>query len=160
MVDNVPATDADQQEQGTIVVSRAPDGGRDQFRRYKVFIDDTQVGLIGRGRTLRFDLPVGPHRLQLKIAWCSSPTLTAMVEPGEPTSFRCAPGGEPSEALSAVTVGAADYIALQRTDEPMEALRVPRDGTPRFQLATALGFLMRLPRPHRGLDLALGRRGA
>lgn len=141
MVDNVPSADADRQKQGTLVVSRAPDGGRDQFRRYKVFIDDTQVGLIGRGQTLRLDLPVGPHRLQLRIAWCSSPTLTAMVEPGETTYFRCAPGGEPAEALSAVTVGAADYIALQQTDGPMEATRAPRNGTTRFQLATALGFL-------------------
>ncbi|WP_405995029.1 hypothetical protein [Streptomyces sp. NBC_00986] len=138
---NVPSAEADRQKQGTIVVSRAPDGGRDQFRRYKVFVDDAQVGLIGRGQTVRLDLPAGPHRLQLRIAWCTSPTLTAMVEPGEATSFRCAPGGEPSEALSAVTVGTADYIALQQTDEPMEAARVPRNGTTRFRLATALGFL-------------------
>ena len=141
VVENAPSVDADRQEQRTIVVSRAPDGGRDQFRRYKVFVDDTQVGLIGRAQTLRFDLPAGPHRLRLKIAWCSSPTLTAMVEPGESTSFRCAPGGEPSEALSAVTVGAADYIALQQTDEPMEAARALRYATNRFRLATALGFL-------------------
>ncbi|MFI5882482.1 hypothetical protein [Streptomyces sp. NPDC051554] len=140
-MDNVPSADADRQKQGTIVVSRAPDGGRDQFRRYKVFIDDTQIGLIGRGQTLRFDLPAGPHRLQLRIAWCSSPTLAAMVEPGEVTSFRCAPGGEPAEALSAVTEGAADYIALQQTDEPMEAPRAVRNGTTRFRLATSLGFL-------------------
>ena len=141
MVDNVSSTEADRQQQGTLVVSRARDGYRDRFRRYKVFIDDAQVGLIGRGQTLRFDLPAGPHRLQLRIAWCSSPTLTATVEAGETTSFRCAPGGDPSEALDAVTVGAADYIALQQTDEPMEAPRAPRNGTTRFRLATALGFL-------------------
>ena len=141
MVDNVPSAEAYRQKQGTIVVSRAPDGGRDQFRRYKVFVDDTQVGLIGRGQTLRFDLPAGPHRLQLRIAWCASPTLTATVEPGEATSFRCAPGGELSDALNAVTVGSADYIALKQTDEPMEAAGVPRNGMTRFRLAPALGFL-------------------
>ena len=101
-----------------------------------MFIDDTQVGLVRRGQTVRFDLPAGPHRLRLRIAWCSSPTLTAMVEPGEATSFRCAPGGEPSEALNAVTVGTADYIALQQTDEQMdeqmEATRAPRNGMTRF----------------------------
>ncbi len=134
MVDNVQSAEADRQEQGTLVVSRAPDGGRDRFRRYKVFVDDTQVGLIGRGQTVRFDLPAGPHRLQLRIAWCSSPTLTAMVEPGEATSFRCAPGGDPSEALDAVTVGAADYIALQQTDEPIEAAETPRNGRTRFRI--------------------------
>ena len=139
MVDNVQSAEADRQEQGTLVVSRAPDGGRDRFRRYKVFVDDTQVGLIGRGQTLRFDLPTGPHRLQLRIAWCSSPTLTAMVEPGQATSFRCAPGGEPSEALNAVTVGAADYIALQQTDEPMEAAEAPRNGRTRFRIALRIG---------------------
>ena len=139
MVDNVQSAEADRQKQGTLVVSRAPDGGRDRFRRYKVFVDDTQVGLIGRGQTLRFDLPTGPHRLQLRIAWCSSPTLTAMVEPGQATSFRCAPGGDPSEALNAVTVGAADYIALQQTDEPMEAAEAPRNGRTRFRIALRIG---------------------
>jgi hypothetical protein len=64
-----------------------------------------------------------------------------MVEPGEATSFRCAPGGELSDALNAVTVGAADYIALQQTDEPMETAGAPRNGRNRFCLAPALGFL-------------------
>lgn len=40
-----------------------------------------------------------------------------------------------------MTVGAADYIALQQTDEPVEAARAPRYATTRFRLATTLGFL-------------------
>ncbi|MFE2425847.1 hypothetical protein ACFXJ5_03645 [Streptomyces sp. NPDC059373] len=129
-----------QEKHGTIVLSRAQDGYRDLLRRYAVLIDDTQVGWIARGQTLRFDVPAGPHRLQLKISWCSSAPLTAMVEAGETTSFLCAPGGEASETLTSVTAGAGDYIALRPTPEPIAVVKTALDGGTRFRLATALGF--------------------
>ncbi|TDT95976.1 hypothetical protein EDD99_7818 [Streptomyces sp. 846.5] len=122
------------------MLSRAKGGYRDVFRRYRVIIDDTQVGLIGRGQTLRFDVPAGAHQLQLKIDWCSSAPLTAVVEAGEAVCFVCAPGDEMSEALNSVTAAKNDYIILQPTTEPPDVVSTPQSRAARFRLATAFGF--------------------
>lgn len=132
---------AAQVRHGAIVLSRAPDGYRDALRRYTVLIDDIQVGRIGRGRTLRFDVPAGVHRLQLKISWCSSAPLVVPVEAGGTASFLCAPGGEPSEGLTSVTSGAGDYITLTPTAEPTAMVRTPPDRGTRFRPVTAYGVL-------------------
>lgn len=100
--------------QGAVVLSRVQEGYRDALRRYAVLIDDTQVGSIGRGQTLRFEVPSGTHQLQLKIAWCSSQPLTAIVEPGKTVCFTCSPGGDASEGLVAVGADRGDYIACSR----------------------------------------------
>ncbi|MFB7338220.1 hypothetical protein ACFC00_42515 [Streptomyces adustus] len=52
---------------GTVVLSRAQSSYRDALRGYAVLIDDTQVGSIRRGQTLRFEMSPGEHQLQLKI---------------------------------------------------------------------------------------------
>ena len=101
--------------QGTIVLSRARGGYRDMFRPYLVLIDDIEIGRIKRGQTLRFDVPAGAHRLQLKIDWCTSAPLIAEVEAGQAISFVCAPGGSPVGAIAAVTAGADEYISLRHT---------------------------------------------
>ena len=125
---------------GTIVLSRARGGYRDVLRRYAVLVDDTKVGRIGRGETLRLDVPAGAHRLQLKIDWCSSAPLTAVVEGGEAVGFACAPGGEASEALNSVTAGRNAYIILEPATESPVAASVPPSRAARFRLATAFGF--------------------
>ncbi|MEV0906723.1 hypothetical protein [Streptomyces hokutonensis] len=103
---------------GTVVLSRVRGGYRDMLRGYDILIDDTRVGSIRRGRTVRFQVPPGEHRLQLKIAWCSSRPLTVLVEEGGTVGFMCAPGGDASDALAAVTVDKDDYISLRQTSWP------------------------------------------
>ncbi|MBK3563912.1 MULTISPECIES: hypothetical protein [unclassified Streptomyces] len=100
---------------GTVVLSRERGGYRDMLRGYDVLIDDTRVGSIRRGKTVRFEVPPGEHRLQLKIAWCSSRPLTVQVVEGGTVSFVCAPGGGASEGITAVTVNKDDYITLRQT---------------------------------------------
>jgi len=106
-------------ECGTIQLSRVQGGYRDMLRRYTVLVDDAPAGRIGRGQTLRLDVPPGAHRLQLKISWCTSPSLTAEVESGKSVYFTCSPGGDASDALAAVTVNAGSYIALWQTPDPV-----------------------------------------
>ncbi|MFI6402058.1 hypothetical protein [Streptomyces sp. NPDC050548] len=100
---------------GTLVLSRERGGCRDMLRGYDVLIDDTRVGSIRRGKTVRFEVPPGEHRLQLKIAWCSSRPRTVLVEEGGTVNFMCAPGGDASEGIAAITVDKDDYITLQQT---------------------------------------------
>ncbi|NUS17838.1 MAG: hypothetical protein HOY69_41665 [Streptomyces sp.] len=126
---------------GTVVLSRAHGGYRDALRSYAVLIDDTHVGSIRRGQTLRFQVPPGAHQLQLKIAWCTSQPLNALVEEGQTACFVCSPGGDASEALDAVTANAGDYISLQRTSEPLVTAKTPMDRDTRLLVDTAFGFL-------------------
>lgn len=125
---------------GVVVLSRIPDGYRDAFCRYAVLVDDVRVGGIRRGERLRFEVPPGEHRLQLRIDWCSSPPVTVLVEPGETVDFVCSPGGDASEGL-AVGAGRDRYITLRRTSEPAVLDKSPVDRGTRLLLGAALGFL-------------------
>ncbi|MER6291155.1 hypothetical protein [Streptomyces sviceus] len=126
---------------GIIVLSRLRGSYRDALRRYAVLLDDAQVGSIGRGQTLRFEVPSGAHQLQLKIDWCSSQPLTALVEPGKTVCFICSPGGDASEGLTAVSANRGDYITLQQTPEPVVIAKTPLDRGTRLLVGAAIGFL-------------------
>jgi len=59
----------------TIEVTRGHARRRDRLRNYKVLIDGTMRGTIRDDDTKRFDVASGPHRVQLKLDWTSSPKL-------------------------------------------------------------------------------------
>ncbi|WP_316783201.1 aldo-keto reductase family protein [Streptomyces sasae] len=124
---------------GTVVLSRVRGSCRDALRGYAVLIDDTQVGSIGRGQTLRFEVSPGAHRLQLKIAWCTSRPLTASVEEGRTAWFICSPGDDASEGLDAVGANREDYITLQQTSGPIVMAKTSMDRGTRLLVATAFG---------------------
>ncbi|MFC1442704.1 hypothetical protein ABUW04_31070 [Streptacidiphilus sp. N1-10] len=125
---------------GSIVLSRDRGGYRDVLRRYAVLVDGVQVGLIGRGQTLRLAVAAGEHRLQLKIDWCSSVPLTAVVEAGEDVCFVCAPGGGAAEAVGAVTAGMDAYITLRQAKDVPAVVSAPLSWAARFRLGAAFGF--------------------
>jgi hypothetical protein len=127
-------------DQGTIELTRAQDGYQDFLRSYTVLIDEVPVGKVRRGQTLHLKVPAGTHHLRLAIAWCSSPSMTADVHAGTATYFVCAPGNQPS-AITAVTAGANDYIALWRTPEAAAIPgRTHTDTLARFRLSIAFAF--------------------
>ncbi|NEA64650.1 hypothetical protein [Streptomyces sp. SID12488] len=105
-----------------------------------VLIDDTEVGRVGRGQTLHLDVPSGAHQVQLKVDWCSSEPLVAVVEPGETVFFACCPGGAASDGLRAVIDNKDDYITLRQTPEPIVMAKSPLDRRTRFLLGAAFGF--------------------
>lgn len=121
------------------MLSRVRRSYRDALRDYAVLIDDTQVGSIGRGQTLRFEASPGAHRLQLKIGTCTSRPLTASVEEGRTAWFTCSPGGDASEGLDAVLANREDYITLQQTSGPIVMAKTATDRGTRLTAATAFG---------------------
>ncbi|MFF2996985.1 hypothetical protein ACFVTC_20880 [Streptomyces sp. NPDC057950] len=126
--------------QGTIELTRVQDGYQDFLRSYTVLIDEVPVGKVRRGQTVHLKVPAGTRQLRLTIAWCSSLSVTAEFDAGKLISFTCAPGSQPS-AITAVTAGANDYIAVWRTPE---AAAIPArnriDALTRFRLGIAFAF--------------------
>lgn len=136
-----PSAEAARLGHGTVVLSRVQGSYRDALRGYAVLLDGARVGSIRRGQTLRFAVPSGAHQLQLKIDWCASRPLTALVEPGRTVCFVCSPGGDASEGLAAVGARRGDYITLQQTQEPLVMAKTPLDRGTRLLVGAAIGFL-------------------
>ena len=69
----------------------------DPFRRYRVFVDDEQVGDIRRRETKTYEVEPGPHQLHLELAWAlfqpsdvrRSKAAFADVAAGEEMKFTC-----------------------------------------------------------------------
>jgi hypothetical protein len=106
-------------DSGTLVLTRAETGLRDQHRSYKVLIDGAEAGKIKRAETLRFPLSEGRHTLQLKIDWCTSRTWPFVVRNGQTAAFGCAPS-DAVGSIDQVRDGASRYITLRPLADPAD----------------------------------------
>jgi len=70
-------------------IARHETWSRDLLRSYQVFIDGARVGGIRRRQTRVFPLPVGEHRLHLKIDWYATRDEAFTVRPGETVDYWC-----------------------------------------------------------------------
>lgn len=124
---------------GTIVLSRVPGGERDLLRRYDVRIDGIRIDGIRQGRTMRFEVPAGLHRLDLRIDWAGSRTLDVLVEPGGTASFACAPNS--NWGRTNPSVGRLPYIDLWPEPEPPAPDAGPLGWITRLMVGAALTAL-------------------
>ena len=98
---------------GAIRVTRAPGGRRDLLRAYTVMIDGRAVGKVRRGGTGDFAVPVGEHRLRMKIDWTGSTELSVSVQDGVTAEFSCAPSGGIFDGLRKMVADRDSYIDLR-----------------------------------------------
>ncbi len=103
-------------EDATIVISRKRGGWRDKARSYVVMVDGNPISKIKHGQRVELPVPPGRHELLLKIAWCSSQSLTFDAQPGTVIEFFCEPGGPASAGLQDVLGDTGHYITLTRVD--------------------------------------------
>ncbi len=91
-------------DRSTISVYRAEDDHYGQLRRYRVFVDGESVAELRRGEVCQQEVAPGRHTVQVRISWCSSPSVVVQVVPGERTSMICraVPGVE-SDPLAVFT---------------------------------------------------------
>lgn len=54
-----------------------------KLRDYKVYVDDTKIGMVGDGETRAFKLEAGTHKLTSKIDWCRSKTIEFEIKENE-----------------------------------------------------------------------------
>jgi len=62
------------------------------LRRYKVYVDDVEVGSLKRGERARLPIGTGTHVVQVGIDWKLSREFTIDGEGDETFRFRCGPG--------------------------------------------------------------------
>lgn len=86
-----------------ISVLRDDEDSYARLRRYDVFLDGSRVGRLRRGERCLTQVSGGPHTLQVKISWCSSPMLSLLLADGERKAFVCrARPGAASDPVGAV----------------------------------------------------------
>ena len=98
-----------------VEVKRDANLWRDRIRDYRIFIDGTEAGRVGRGSTWKLAVPPGPHRMRLAIAWCRSRDADFDVQPGETARFRCGVSAGSWRVLYDITIGWSRYISLRRS---------------------------------------------
>lgn len=59
-----------------------------RWRRFSIYIDGKQIGLIGNGETREFNIPPGQHSVYSKIDWCSSQALSFSIKENEVLAFK------------------------------------------------------------------------
>ena len=71
-----------------ITISR-DSGYADRIRSYKVAVDGAEIGTIGNGESKTFSIQPGPHKLVLKIDWCSTNTVSFDLPSEGSVNFEC-----------------------------------------------------------------------
>lgn len=64
-------------------------GYGDLARKYKVMLDDKQIGEIKDGESKYFQVEEGEHTLYLKIDWCKSNKVNLNVSKDEEVELEC-----------------------------------------------------------------------
>ena len=61
----------------------------DGLRAYRIVVNGQEVARVSPGQSVDIPVRPGTHSVVAKIDWCSSPTLTCSVKPGEVAHFEC-----------------------------------------------------------------------
>lgn len=77
------------QQEGEILVLRDTADSYAQLRRYKVYLDGRRTGTLRRGEHRALAVPAGPHTVQVRISWCTSPAFRVEVAPGDRLRLIC-----------------------------------------------------------------------
>lgn len=94
-------------------------------RRFKVFVDDVNVGVVGNGQTKHFELSPGRHILYVALDLYRSKPCVVNVQLGEAIQLVCGLKGGLSGALSAFT-SPHDYLQLEPDAATPQSISQPQ----------------------------------
>jgi hypothetical protein len=86
---------------------------QDRVRKYQILVDGKTVGALARGAEMAIPLPPGPHTVQMKIDWCSSPKLQVDCSAGQAVVLECGPNANPLVAMLYITLWKNKYLWLR-----------------------------------------------
>jgi hypothetical protein len=84
----------------------------DMLRAYEIFVDGSPRGTIRQKQSVDIEVEPGRHRVQLRIAWCSSPELE--VDAAGEVRLRCRSNVKPFRMVHALQFQKDDWIRLWR----------------------------------------------
>jgi len=89
---------------------------QDRMRKYKVFLDDTQVGEIKQDETLKLEVEPGEHTLHLTIDWVGSNKLLFNTHSEQEIYLKCGnnTGAKFWKMMLASTVARNSYLYVKR----------------------------------------------
>jgi hypothetical protein len=98
------------------IVLRRDSGYADRLRKYRVILDDLEIGRIGNGDEKRFDITPGEHRLMIKVDWGRSGVVRFIAVEGQMLEFECGSNLRGANLLFAIyyaTFGFRNYLWLR-----------------------------------------------
>ena len=102
-------------EVGRLTVERVRRGWQEVglARSYRVMLDGTVVGRVGRRTPLTVELAPGHHELHLRIDWMRSRSVQFDAGDGEEVRVRCWPNTNALTRLSSAVLRPGDHIAVE-----------------------------------------------
>ena len=90
---------------------REPVAWMDRLRAYTLMVDGVARSAVKNGETIEVELAPGPHRVQMKIDWATSPEM--LVDGGGDVALRCRANANPFLGLLYITIWRGNYIRLE-----------------------------------------------
>lgn len=88
---------------GRLVIDRPRGVWRDISRRYKIVVDDEEVGTVARGSQLVVGLQPGSHRVQARLDWTGSPVVDVTIRSGDDCHLTVSPAGNALQAYQGLS---------------------------------------------------------
>ena len=92
---------------------------QDRMRKYKVFLDNTQIGEIKQDETVKLVVEPGEHTLHLTIDWSGSNKLLFNANSNQEIYLECGnnTGAKFWKLISAITVARNTYLYVKRASK-------------------------------------------
>ena len=87
---------------------------RDFLRSYKIIVNGSAVGTIGRDSVLDIEVPSGPLKIEARIDWGRSRPLLIEATPDQRIDVEVSNHWGPLLALWAITFGSDSYLILKQ----------------------------------------------
>jgi hypothetical protein len=99
-----------------IRLDRQLEGRTDSWRDYRLVLDGTVVGRLGRGERLELETEAGSHELHLILDYCRSRSVELNLTEGEEVRLRCRPNANSFSLLYWLMFRRSDYMSLEIVD--------------------------------------------
>ena len=96
------------------VKTHRENGFSDAARSYQIFVDGEKKAEIRRASTVEFFVPVGFHRIFLKLDWCGSNEIEFNIKTEETIEFDCGNNTKIFLELYYVLFAPKDYLWLKK----------------------------------------------
>jgi hypothetical protein len=99
-----------------LVVTRSASLAGGFLRAYEVLVDGVGLAKVKRGKTVHIPVHAGPHQVQMRVDWCSSPPLQFDLPEGGEIRLACGVNRAPGGVLKQVIEDPKNYLWLRKEE--------------------------------------------